>query len=614
MQLIQRKLWCYQTEPLSFNMTLRYADFKEISEVEQNYTLIQLESSIDEVDPKEARQFLETMFKDTNQDFYLRKRALQLGAYLVFLKKIKHEWLLALLVDVDEQENEFIVVAALQIGGQLMHISRDSIISWAQEHALGSSHEIRSEAFLLLGKRDFFEALSETSFVTFVGTIERARDYFAKSRAEIENRIDALIFYQISSFLLNLRTGRTQDLDGGYNEVTANLWTYIFFNTKTDNSIFFEDLCHPISVLHRLTIVQPDNWIDFKTELNKIYIEVQKLEIRGTTKNQLMTQRIDDYSLNLRENVIYELLGSKLKNDAARLYQLKDQCLLDTPAQLELLDDLLAAVTNEASKKKDLTDLTEIVARLHGAFPEVPLEQIQEKVKSVTTYDYGAICSLFEHYTRLYNGIKESEFETGTPQGDEIHGRIIEEINKKMADYPLDKALRFRLVLKDVVNYFIGSTRGRKQAFPFLFEADAVEKDLQNSMMRHFGISNRASSYIPEVTETADGGRVDILYKVDSYELPIELKRSQKTLSWDKIEQDYVSQAQTYAYTRDQLAFFLVLDTSPQERSKPPLNVRDLYKVLHLKSKHELDEHYPDYVICFIVPGNKIEPHERSKY
>lgn len=585
-----------------------------MSEVERNRSFILIESSIDEINPKEVRQFLETIFKDTALDFYLRKRALQLGAYLVLLGKLKPDWLIALLVDIDEKENEFVTIAALQLGAQFMHIRKDSIVSWAEGYALSSSHEIRSEVFLLLGKSSFFEALDSPSFTIFVKAIGTASDFFAKSRAEIENRVDAVLFHEISSFLLNLRIGKFEYLDSLFKGICANLWTYTLLNTKADNSIFFENLCHPISVLHRLAVIESDNWIDFKAEFTKILIEIQKLEIRGVAKNQLITQRIDDYSLGIRENVIYELLGNKLRNDAARLYRLKEQRLLDTPEQFELLDDLLEAITNEASKKKDFTDLTLVIARLHGAFPEVPLEQIQEKVNSVKTFDYSTICSLFEQYAKLYSGIKETEFETGTPQGDEIHRQIVKQINDKVTGYPLEKLLNFRLVLRDVVNYFIRSTRANKRALPFLFKNDAVEKDLQDSMMEYFGMSNRGSSYIPEVTEAADGGRVDILFKSNSFELPIELKRSIKTLTWEKVEQDYVSQAQTYAHTRDQLAFFLVLDVSSKEPTQPTSNIRDLFKIIHLKPKHGLHDHYPDHVICFIVSGNKIEPHSRSRY
>jgi hypothetical protein len=367
-------------------------------------------------------------------------------------------------------------------------------------------------------------------------------------------------------------------------------------------------------VLHRLSEIEPDNWLDFKSELNKIYIELQKLEIRGITRNQLLTQRVDEYSLTVKTNVIYTLLGSKLNNDTARLRQLKQQGLLDTPEQIELVDDLIEAITTDDAKKKDFGDMALVTARLHGSFPQISIDQITNRLRALKELNNDGILAIVEEYAKLVNGIKESEFETGTSQGEEIHTRILDDVKALLPAYPLEKLLYFRLVLSDVINYFITSMRAGKKTFPFLFRNDAVEKDLQNSMMQYFSISNRASSYIPEVTEAADGGRVDILYKGVSFQFPIELKRSQDVLSWEKIEQNYISQAQTYAYTRDQLAFFLVLDISPQEPQKPPANVKDLFRVIHLRAKHDLDSRFPDYVVCFIVPGNKVHPHERSKY
>src|SRR5690606_29534848 len=133
---------------------------------------------------KEIKQILGELFNDSAQDVYLRKRARHLAGYLVLIKQLKPEWDIRLIDDVDEQENEFIVIAALQLGAQLMDIGKDSIVSWAEDRALGGNNEVRSEAFLVLGKSYFFEAVDSPSLETFVKAIGRASDYFAKSKSE----------------------------------------------------------------------------------------------------------------------------------------------------------------------------------------------------------------------------------------------------------------------------------------------------------------------------------------------------------------------------------------------------------------------------------------------
>lgn len=132
-------------------------------------------------------------------------------------------------------------------------------------------------------------------------------------------------------------------------------------------------------------------------------------------------------------------------------------------------------------------------------------------------------------------------------------------------------------------------------------------------MLTYLQASPRASMYIPEVKEFADGGRADIVYNSPLMQLPIELKRFFELLSWNLIENKFIGQAQSYAYSRDLISFFVLLDLSPQNSNRPESDIRTLFKILSLSPRQNLGSEISNYVIAFIIPENKISPSERSK-
>lgn len=595
-------------------MDLEYLNYKIKAPAQQGSDLLSIEKSVENFDPKALKFFLRELFLDQGQDFYLRKRSLQLLGYLALTGKINNEFTIALLLDIDHNTNEHIVISALKLGSHLSHQCKESIFIWGRSFIFSSNAEIRSEAFNLLARSKFFDALAADNPELLVTTFHEAIDYFDKSISEIENRADASILSEIATFILISRTGNHADWETSFAKIKSQVWAYITFSTNTDDSVFFASICQSVEILHYVAIHDPENWIDFRVEMNELSKEVLKLEVRQTTEEFSKANIVSNFSAALRENVIFQRLIDKFKDQLSKLRRLKMEMLLETKVQEDFLDELVAAILLESDKKKDLADATEVILRLHASFPRIPMDRIRESVLSLAPLSPVTVSELFETYCFESRQTLSTDNTTGYPQGDEILKIIIEKLREEIPDYPQSKFLELILVLRDTINYFINTSRGSELRFPFLYNSTAKEVDLQESMMTHFSTSNRASKYTPEVVEAADGGRVDILFKSNSLELPLELKRSSKQLTWELVQSDYLSQAQTYAHTRDQIGFFIVLDLSTKPKTAPSPNIRDLFQVIHLKPNHDLSTIFPDYVVCFIVEGNKMSPHERSKY
>jgi hypothetical protein len=209
---------------------------------------------------------------------------------------------------------------------------------------------------------------------------------------------------------------------------------------------------------------------------------------------------------------------------------------------------------------------------------------------------------------------------TGNRTGDEIFHRLINEIGLLLPSYPNNKFFEFKIVLSDIIRYMIAVSSKKSSGggfFKFLFTKTATEKDLQESLFAHLEMSsNIGSRYSSEVSEVADGGRVDILYKSDNVVIPIELKKTDEKPTNESIENHYLAQAQTYCYPYDQLGIFLLLDNSDKSSElRSPINdIRELFNIHHMQPYYSVEKRAPNYIVSVIVSGNKVTPSTRSRY
>lgn len=176
-------------------------------------------------------------------------------------------------------------------------------------------------------------------------------------------------------------------------------------------------------------------------------------------------------------------------------------------------------------------------------------------------------------------------------------------------------------MLAEVIRYAQHSHLGYDRAkFPFLFSKkagglgeDTVESNLQDDLFESFKHTSIAQYFEYEKERVADGGRVDIIFQCDKMRIPIEVKKTDKPPTIEKIEEYYIAQVQTYTSAYEQLGIFVLLDLSDKEKN-PTLDFKDWFNLHHLAPATNLPIKYPDYVISVVIPGNKLLPNMMSTY
>lgn len=593
-------------------MELNYQKYTASGEAEQTTLLLELEHSITSINAKEAKLFLGSILNDPAQSEYRRKKSLDLSAQLVFLNKLRFEGVVDKILDLEVTDNHFVLLSAIKIASLFCLQSKDAIAPWLQQMALHHNAEIRSQAYYSIGKYYLFEALNSEDHLLFSQNIIQAHDRFQKAEDEIENRIDATLFKNISSFLISAKAGQTHELTHIYEDIKPKLWEFARYTIENKEVAYYINLVNSFSIIKILSELKTDSWLDFRSEFNEVLILLQKIDVSLTCENIGFVHNMSMLS-GVKYHILDDILITKFQQEQHKLKRLVDE-YDDDPKVKEEIKQILELITSiEKNKKKDEADIVTLTALFHRCFPNIPLDTVQNDLIGLGNISLQSTLPLLTEYIGSNHSLSTS-ISTGFSQGDEILASINGQLANLLPTYPLAKRIEFLLVLRDVVNYFIQAVRGEKSRFQFLFKPDALEADLQVNMLTHLHTTERAERYTPETKEYADGGRVDINYRSEVLQIPIELKRTHQKITWDTVLENYIAQAQTYAYSRDQLAIFVVLDLSDNQKSAPEANIRNLFSILTLPPRQGIEIKYADYVIAFILPGNKILPSERSSY
>lgn len=584
-------------------MELNDEKYNKLSLPEKISFFDNIDSFINDIDlnnsqeKKALKNVLTQILNDKKEDNYIRKKSLETICDLTVSNHIRVSGTLDLLLDLDENDDSFILSSAIKYIFYFHETEETESIEMLKKLCFHSSGEVSSEAYFRLGQIYFFKSNEQE----YILNLTKSNKLFYKSYQEVENRIDAELFYLTTEILIN------KNYTSAHIDRLANIiWELSQFDFNGKTNLLYIKIYECLISLNKLTKSNPNEFFenDFNTLCNYHY-QIINLSI----KNDLSNSFLDQFKNNITSQYIEPFYINSLKNELSRIKKLKSKASSDD--ENNFWQYLLTLLKDNSEKKKDSTDIKLLISRM---LPNEPVEKLEAHLNKINLENVTEILNFITPYL----GSKKKELITGSNAGDDIFNEISNKLDKIIGvDYSKKKLLEFKLVLEDVIKYIIRTTEIQKSDdnFSFLFNPDAIENDLQRSMINMLKLSSpRASSYSEENQEFTDGGRIDIKYQSNDIIIPLELKRTKHEISEERMKKDYLSQAQTYTYNHDQLGFFIVLDLTTKIKSKPMNDIRDLFGIIHLETQHRVNEIHPDHIVWCIVPANKITPSERSTY
>lgn len=547
-------------------------------------------------------------------NLFVKRSALKILCVLTITKKIDNHYATLGIIGnfLNEQTDESLQVVALKYLHYFYEANTNDIQEKLKLLSDSPSGEVSSQSYICLGVSSLMSGINKPTAEELVVNLEESMTYFKAAGQSTENRVDAEFYVLFISWIRSILANDQANASIQFDQIKSNLHSRVLYEFD-ETGLELEFLIFKLLENMRQSLElsgKAYSWTDTRAQiklLHNLQLETNAL-ITVKSVNQSL---IDRLYMNVLTKVEANILRNNLKLEKERLDSLaSDDCDGDLKNYIVYL---LSLFPDETSNGHDDLQLLSILIETLGA--EAGLELYQRIIRKEVT--------LVQSISDLLRKEKANSlpFRTGSIHGQEILFEIMAKIKNHLPDYPTDKMEAFFNILEETIRYArVSFVDNQKKRFSFLFSqseggkgTNALEQDLQDSMILYFEHSKIADGLEHEKAKFVDAGRVDILYKKDLITIPIELKKSLNRPNQLALEQNYIAQAQTYTSGYDQLGIFILLELSDKSNEPPP-NFKDWFKIHHLPPSTNQAIAYPDFVVSCIIPGNRTTPSAKSNY
>lgn len=272
------------------------SNFKTLSIPEKlNFLDDSFVDSIIGLDEKTLNVSLRTIILDSDENSYIRKNVLELFTELVVLGRLKSRHAFSLLID-DWKPSTDIFLELQRLKDLLLYYEEsieenEEIESVFKTGIENSESEIIGQSLFNLGIISLNKALKSTNEEEYKSTLDKSEFYFQKSIERIENRVDSIFYQKVTLILKELFLNKW----GSAVQYIKELGNYLFvkeaFSFKFDCDNLQYGFYKILTSLQQICIQQPKNWIDYRLELDKVFLHF--IEITNST----VTNRLNEKSL-----------------------------------------------------------------------------------------------------------------------------------------------------------------------------------------------------------------------------------------------------------------------------------------------------------------------------
>jgi hypothetical protein len=596
--------------------------------------LIKNNESLDSAENRKIESIVKIRFQLSDQGF-IKEKSLETLTLLMINHKIGKYKTLSVFEDIDENWTTHLVVKSVKMLGLVYDQFPEEDIFYMITKMLQSQDPlILSETAHQTGLIYLRNALESFEAADLVKNLKKAQECFRLSFLTIENRDDAKFYNLVIEAMLCLAGSSHIDksIQSQLEEVINKRSYYISnddLNIQLELSMFqlIENLKLAVTRINEIK-----SWLDISSEiisLAKIYCYEKQCGFRDSF------YRSFDYSI---KNVVFvpkvQIAISHKLQDARHKLELIKQNNSSVLEEKEVwfIDAILNYCLENSDpvkvKKKEIRDqiLISLASNLDMSSEALKsfVEELDQSIENDTLEQF--LIDQFNALGMIFSSQNDYSYATGSSIGDEILNSISNDIRKNLPQYPIEKLRAYQTVFTDLIRYNIYVNdvqridRGRIDR-SFLFSKvvggsgqDAVEEDLQNDLYNFLVSGSSIAQFIEWEEKNVASGRVDIRYNFGDLRYPVEIKKEYNNISPNYIKKMYISQAQTYTASYEQLGFFMVLDLTEKQKDEPPVNIRDHFYLTRLEPQKDLVVNYPDYVTVIIISGNRLTPTKRSTY
>lgn len=608
-------------------MEIRYSNFIKMENIDKHIFLEECIENINQLsnyNGNEIKNFFRKVIEDKDENSYFRKLSMEILSFLTAINKVRRISTIDILLDIEQDDSPMVILPTIKYLFSFYNYSEDDveIVNKIESFKDFDNGDISSEAYYRLGLINFMRNLSDFDVKDFYNKLESSQSLFKSAYLLTENRVDAKYFYEVSNFLIYIMSGEREEIEKSLKKTLDLTFIRAAFSynkraIELENKI--QDVLINVYKIFDLSS-KHEGWLDYLGEFTKLAQYYSEFLNISLSKDTQQVQLIDNFKGNIDKYILEDLYVRNFE-----LYKAKIVNIQKNYPEDQVLNDFLSivrtAIEQKNKKKSDNeSKLIETCVKIHGVVPHANPDELVLKVQQIESPDdIGGILDIVKSY------IEERHQEiydicTGDVVGNEIFQHVIATIKSEIPSYNQKKLSEFKRILEEIIKYLILTIKSKRDIDFNLFYLEehggggskVSEREFQDNLYRYLQRSKIAYGVQEESINFANGGRVDIVFRLKDFVFPVELKKTNRPISRQSIRDKYLEQIHTYTYGYNQLGIFMVLDLS--EKNKPVNNVRELVYVDHLAPLYDLGNKYPDHIVVVIIPGNKYMPSDKSTY
>ena len=310
--------------------------------------------SIKGLDERAINSALRGVILDSKENLYVRKSALELFTELVILGKLKTRHAHSLLID-DWVSNEDIFLELQRLKDLLLYYEPSDEESGDIEAIFktgsdGSEAEIISECLFNLGIISLTKAFGAPNENEYKVNLEKGEQYFQKSIEGIENRVDSQFYQKVILILKELVSNKWDSAILYIKELANNLFQKEIFSFNYDFDNLQYGFYKILASLQQICIQQPKDWINYKLELDKVYLnytEITSSTITARLNEKALLERIGDH---LKDRILEPFFAINLSPEVTKIdVLLREE--IEGSSEWNFLKYLKSVIQNTDKKK-----------------------------------------------------------------------------------------------------------------------------------------------------------------------------------------------------------------------------------------------------------------------
>lgn len=283
-----------------------YEDYcKKALKEKIKYWDIIFSSEVENYNEKGLLELLKNIILSKDEKVFCKMRALQEMVNLTLIERIKERKTIAFLLDDWEDIDDSMLECSRLKYISLFYIKeKDEIKKIIGDKIHDENEVVKAEANYQLALILLFDSNDEFNKNDYIKAITEAQNLFENVIKTEGNRVDAELLSLVCRYIKSSLVSNIIESSLLYEKINYLIWEVILLHLDDEANPIYINIGRNITKIHLLLTRNPDEWIDYKKEFNKLCLDFYDLTNLSYKNNNFYNNLINRIQGKLHKEVI----------------------------------------------------------------------------------------------------------------------------------------------------------------------------------------------------------------------------------------------------------------------------------------------------------------------